>query len=106
VIGAAEDLLPPPARMGQFGADGLLYAKKGPTPSLALLPLVAWAHLVPWLPIQATAMLFNPLVTAALAVTLYTLARRIGFRPHTALIAALILGLATFTISYVKTLFG
>lgn len=105
-IGASEDLLPLPARMGRFGADGLLYAKKGPTPSLALLPLVAWAHLVPWLPIQATAMLFNPLVTTALAVTLYTLTRRIGYRPLTALIAALILGLATFTISYVKTLFG
>ncbi len=111
VLGAPEALLPPPARMGSFGPEdapggGALYSKKGPTPSLAILPLVAAAHLVPGLPIQAAAMLFNPLVLALTAVVVHSFVRRMGFGPHTALITGLILGLATFGLTYAKTLFA
>ncbi len=106
-VAYADWLLPLPAsRMGAFGVDGALYAKKGPTPSLALLPLVALADALPWLTTRATAMLLNPLVTAVTAALLYTLARRLGCTPRVAFALSLIYGLATFAVVYVKTLFG
>lgn len=107
VIGAQDSLLLfDKARMGSFGLDGALYSKKGVTPSLALLPLVALSELIPWLDTRATAMLFNPLVTAGTAVVLYSLVRRLGYRPRTGLIVALIYGLASLPLNYVKTLYG
>ncbi len=99
-------LIPPAGRLGSAGEDGATYAKKGLTPSLALLPFAAAAELLPWLSIRAAAMLLNPVVTALTSVLLYTLARRLGFRPRAALITALLYGLATFAIVYTKTLFG
>lgn len=106
VLGSAEGLLPPISRMGSFGTDGLLYAKKGVTPSLLLLPLVALAHLVPALPVRATAMLFNPLVTTLTALLLYTFARHLDTRPRTAFITALFYGIGTMALIYTQTLFG
>lgn len=106
VIGAGDWLLPPPARLGTFGIDGALYTKKGLTPSLALLPLVAAGQVFPWLSIRATAMLFNSIVTAATAVALYTLLRWSGYRPRTGLVVGLLFGLATLALPYVKTLFA
>ncbi|MCC7205688.1 MAG: hypothetical protein IT323_00180, partial [Anaerolineae bacterium] len=103
---ASDDILPPLARLGSVGVDGALYAKKGPTPSLALAPLVWLADRLPGLPIRATAMLFNALVTAAAALLLFTFVRWLGFRPESALIIGLIYGLATLAAVYVKTLFG
>ncbi len=105
---AALDALLPlqMSRMGAFGVDGALYAKKGVTPSLALAPLVLLADALPWLDTRATAMLFNPLVTTLTALLLYTLARWLAFRPWTAFITALLYGLATTALVYVKTLFG
>lgn len=107
VMGALDALQPlQMSRMGAFGEDGALYAKKGPTPSLALVPLALLAEALPWLNLRAAAMLFNPLVTAAAALALYTLARGLNFRPRTAFITALVYGLATMAVVYVKTLFG
>jgi hypothetical protein len=106
VIGYTEWLLTPDGRMGNLGVDGALYAKKGPTPSFALMPLVALAHFLPWLPNQATAMLFNALITTATALALYTLARWLDYDEWTALVLGLIFGCATFAATYVKTLFG
>ncbi len=106
VIGYTEWLLTPDGRMGNLGVDGALYAKKGPTPSLALMPLVALAHFTPWLPIQATAMLFNALITTFTALALYTFARWQNYDEWTALALGLIFGFATFAATYVKTLFG
>ena len=106
MMGSSEALLPPLARMGSFGADGLLYAKKGVTPSLALLPLVALAQAVPFLPLRATALLLNPIVTALTAVLIYTFARWLDYRPRTAVITALVYGLATYALIYTTTLFG
>jgi hypothetical protein len=99
-------LIPPAGRLGSPGLDGATYAKKGVTPSLALLPFVAAAELLPWLSMRATAMLLNPVVTALTGVLIYTLARRLGFRPRTAFVTGLLYGLATFAIVYTKTLFG
>ena len=106
VLGSAEGLLPPVSRMGSFGEDGLLYAKKGVVPSLLLLPLVALAHIVPGLPVRATAMLFNPFVTTLTALLLYEFARKLSYRPRTAFITALTYGVGTFAVIYTQTLFG
>jgi hypothetical protein len=51
-------------------------------------------------------MLLNPLVTAATAVVLYTLARRLDYRPRAAFALGLVYGLGTFAIAYTRTLFG
>jgi hypothetical protein len=107
VVGANDALLPfDMSRMGTFGLDGAYYSKKGVTPSVALVPLVILAEAFPWLDARATAMLFNPLITAATALCLYTLARWLGYKPRTVFVVALLYGTATFAIVYVKTLFG
>jgi len=107
VIGASDALQPfDMSRMGTFGQDGAYYSKKGITPSVALVPLVLLSDLLPWLDTRATAMLFNPLVTAAIAICLYTFTGWLGYRPRTAFVVALLYGIATFAITYVKTLFG
>jgi hypothetical protein len=105
-LGASEGLLPGLSRMGSFGADGHLYSKKGVTPSLFLLPFVLIAQAAPWLTIRATAMLFNPVVTALTAVVLYSFLVDAKFSPRTAWRTALLYGVATFAISYTRTLFG
>src|SRR5690348_1656727 len=69
-IAAGNDLVTTAGQLGSRGADGTLYAKKGPATSLALLPLVFLAEKLPWLSVQATAMIFNALVTALTAVIL------------------------------------
>ncbi len=105
-LGASEGLLPGLSRMGSFGMDGHLYSKKGVTPSLFLLPFVLVAQAAPWLSIRATAMLFNPLVTALTAVVLYSFLLDTKFSARTAWLTALLYGIATFAISYTRTLFG
>lgn len=105
-VAASDEILPPLARLGSAGVDGALYAKKGPTPSLAIAPLVWLADRLPRLGIRATAMLFNALVTLAAALLLFTFARWLGFRPESALLLGLIYGLCTLAAVYVKTLFG
>ncbi len=106
VIGYTEWLLTESGRMGSLGVDGALYAKKAPTPSLALLPLTLLARVIPWLPVRATAMLFNPLVTTLTALALYHLARVLRYGAGLAFILGLIYGLTTFAFPYVNTLFG
>ncbi|MDX2140700.1 MAG: hypothetical protein SF123_21635 [Chloroflexota bacterium] len=107
IIGADDALFEfDRSRMGAWGVDGALYSKKGIAPSLALIPLVALTELFPALPLRATAMFFNPLVTAATAVLLYSLTRAFGFRPRTAFVTALLYGVATTALVYTKTLYG
>jgi hypothetical protein len=106
VIGANDWLLLPKGKMGTFGIDGALYAKKGVTPSLLMIPLVFVADKLPFLSIRATAALFNAFVTAAAALFLCVFVYWLGFRQRTALAIGAIYGIATFAITYVKTLFG
>ncbi len=107
VIGAQDALFEHDmSRMGVFGLDGALYSKKGVAPSLALLPLTIAAQVAPWLPVRATAMLFNPLVTALTGALLYTGVRALDVRPRTALGVALLYGFGSTAVVYTKTLFG
>ena len=105
-IAYSDWIMPPSAGMGSAGVDGATYSKKGVVPSLTLLPFVIAAEIVPWLTTRATAMFFNPLVTAAAACVLYTLVRRLKFSPRTAFMVAFLYGIATFALVYTKTLFG
>ncbi|MGQ9887523.1 MAG: hypothetical protein ACUVSX_03440 [Aggregatilineales bacterium] len=105
-IGHTEWLLTASGSMGSRGLDGALYAKKGPAPSLLLLPFVALADALPWLTVRATAMLFNALALSAAAVLLYSFARRLGYGAWVSLAVGLAYSAATFAITYVKTLFG
>lgn len=94
------------ARMGAAGADGALYSKKGPTPSLLLLPLVVAADAAPWLSTRAAAALFNPLVNMLTALALYATVRRLGFGAWTAFWTGLLFGTATLALAYARTLYG
>jgi hypothetical protein len=105
-IGAQDSLLPQQmARMGAFGLDGQYYSKKGLTPSLFLLPFV-WLADLTQTDLRATAMLFNPLVTALTGVLLYGLVSQLGYAARTAFLTALLYGLATFALVYAKTLYA
>ncbi|MBX3064935.1 MAG: hypothetical protein KF726_18275 [Anaerolineae bacterium] len=103
--GAQDWLLLPRGKMGSFGVDGALYAKKGITPTLALMPLV-WISDRLSLSTRAVASLLNVFVTAITAVLIYTFACWLGYRERTGIALALIFNLATMSIAYVKTLFG
>jgi hypothetical protein len=106
MLGAPDNLLPPMSRMGTWGVDGALYAKKGVTPSLALLPLVALANTLPDVSVRAIAMLFNPLVTLLTALLLYASAKHLGASARHAFWGALLYGGATMAVPYTQTLFG
>ncbi|MFN8530879.1 MAG: hypothetical protein U0670_19925 [Anaerolineae bacterium] len=105
-IAYSDWIMPPSAGMGRTGLDGATYAKKGISPTLALIPFVVAADVLPWLTTRATAMLFNPIVTALTGCILYDLIRRLRARPRTALVLSLLYGWATFALVYAKTLFG
>ncbi len=94
------------ARMGTFGADGVLYSKKGITPSLGLLPFVLAADLLPFLTTRAAAMWLNPVITAVTALLLFAFIRRLNYARWVAFTAGLIYGLATLAFPYTRTLYG
>lgn len=107
VLGAEDGLLTPEkVRMGVYGEDGALYSKKGVTPSLLMIPLVAAAEIIPWLDMRATLVLLNPLVTALTAGLLYTLVRWLRYSQLTAWLTGFIFGAVTFALVYTKTLYG
>ena len=99
-------MLSPMGYVGSLGADGAVYAKKGVTPSIFLVPLVLLANALPWLTTRTTVMLLNPLVITATALLLFRFLLLLGYRLRTAFVIAITLGLATFVFAYAKTLFG
>lgn len=106
-ISYADSLMPfTRGHMGSTGVDGAVYAKKGVTPSLFLMPLVVLADALPWLTTRATLMLFNTLVTTATAVLLFRFVVSLNYRLRTGLVVALTFGIATLAFAYAKTAFG
>ncbi len=106
MLGASETLLAELSRMGSFGSDGGLYSKKGITPSLALIPLVAVADFLPGIGVRALAMWFNPLVTLATALLLLRAGVMLGYKPVHSACVALLFGAGTMALAYTQTLFG
>jgi hypothetical protein len=91
---------------GFFGADGQVYSKKGLALSLAQAPLYGLALLTPGLGMLQTVSLLNAFVTAATGLLVLMFLDRLGFRPSTSLVTALIYGLATIAWVYAKYLFS
>jgi hypothetical protein len=106
IMGAVDYLIIPKGRMGTFGLDGELYSKKGITPSIALLPLVWINDILPNAPLQATAHLFNGVVSTLTALVLFGFIARLGYDKRVAFIVALMFGLGTLYLVYARTLFG
>jgi hypothetical protein len=92
--------------VGRALDDGRVYSKYGLGGSLAVAPLIAVAHAIPWAGAVAMATLLNGPLTAATAALLYLSGRRLGFTPAASVLAALSFGLATFAWVYARYLFG
>jgi len=93
-------------QQGSFGPDGHLYSRKGIGTTLAALPAY-------WLALRSdlvgnvqAAMLTNGLLTAATAVLVFLLLRRLGYRAGIALGTALAFGLGTMAWPYARYLFS
>ncbi|HEX9926209.1 MAG TPA: phospholipid carrier-dependent glycosyltransferase, partial [Anaerolineae bacterium] len=91
---------------GFFGRDGHVYSKKGLGLSLAQAPLYWLALLLPGLGMLQTVSVLNAIITAASGLLLFIFVRRLHFSTATALITALIYGLATIAFIYAKYLFS
>ncbi|MCL4253793.1 MAG: hypothetical protein KJ043_08445, partial [Anaerolineae bacterium] len=88
------------------GIDDNLYSKKGITPSLALAPLVLLNDVLPDAPLQATAHLFNAIISTLTALMLFDVVARLGYDKKTAFITGLMLGWGSLYWVYTQTLFG
>ena len=91
---------------GFFGRDGHVYSKKGLGLSLAQAPLYWLALLLPGLGMLQTVSLLNAIITAATGLLLFMFVGRLRFSTTTALVTALIYGLATIAFIYAKYLFS
>ena len=89
------------------------YPNNAPVPSLdsdplqvfAALPLLGLAQIVPGFGLMQTVWLLNVLITAAAAVVLFYYGVLLGWRERTALIGALVFGVATMAWPYSKAFF-
>jgi hypothetical protein len=91
--------------MGMLGVDGAVYAKKGMLPSVALVPVVALAELIPCLSIRAAALLLNPLLTAWCAAVVFTAVWRLRYPLWIAFATSLLYGVGTMALVYARTLY-
>ena len=91
---------------GFFGSDGHVYSKKGLALSLAQAPLYALALYLPGLGMLQTVSLLNAAITALTGMLIFMFVHRLNFSTLTAVITALIFGLATIAAVYAKYLFS
>lgn len=91
---------------GFFGIDHHVYSKKGFGISLAQAPLYWLALYIPFLGQLQTVSLLNAIITAWTAALLLLIVKRLGFPERTAMLVALIYGLATIAWVYAKYLFS
>jgi len=93
-------------QQGSLGPDGELYSRKAMGQVLASLPL-AWLGLHSnALGLVQAAMILSPLIAALTACCLYVASLHLGCRPATALVVALLYGLATPALPYSKYFFS
>jgi hypothetical protein len=93
-------------QQGTFGPDGDLYCRKGLGTSLLAIPLAWLGMVVPLWGVVQTTMLLNPLVTALAGTLVFVYVRRLGYRPSTAVVTALVFGLGTMAWPYAKYFFS
>ena len=96
--------------LGAFGPDGDVYSKKGVGPALVALPWYLLLRLMAQLDIsmgllQGT-LLWNGFITALTAAILWLIAVRLKYSDRTAMVLALLFGLATIAWSYANQFFG
>lgn len=89
-----------------FGSDNALYTKKGLLSSVALMPWVVVADLIPRLSTESTAMLMNMWVIALTALLIADVGATIGYAQRVSIGAALLFGLGSLAIPYTQTIFG
>lgn len=90
-----------------FAPDGAAYTKKGILPTVAMMPFIALADLLPrfWSTV-AMVHLLNPLVIALCALLIAELGVRVGFGAGVSIVAALLYGLLSVALPYTQTIFG
>lgn len=93
-------------QQGTFGPDGELYCRKGLGTSLLAVPLAWLGLVVPLWGVVQSAMLLSVIITALTGLLVFLYVRRLGYSPHTGLIAGLVFGLATMAWPYSKYLFS
>ncbi len=89
-----------------LGIDGNLYSKKGVGVSLVALPLFALGRALPTVGAVQFALLTNAFLTAITVYLFYQVTITLAFKPTTAVLGALALGLATPLWPYTRTLFS
>lgn len=102
----ANQLLWMDLQQGSFGPDGELYSRKGLGMPLLALPLVWLAKLWPGIGLVQTALLLNPILTAWTGALIFRMCRRLGWTHSTAIVTALLYGLATLAWPYSQTFFS
>lgn len=89
----------------QFTNIGRVISDVEPLQPILSAPLYWIGYHLPWAGNLHTLYLFNPLITALTAILLFYYALLLGYRERTALIAALLFGLASMAWPYTRTLF-
>jgi hypothetical protein len=93
-------------QQGSFGPDGDLYSRKGLGMTLLALPLVWGARGFDRLGLVQTALMLNPILTAATGALLFRAGIRMGWRRATSVTTALLFGLATMAWPYTQEFFS
>ncbi|MFN2200747.1 MAG: hypothetical protein ACK2UO_06045 [Caldilineaceae bacterium] len=93
-------------QQGNFAADGDLYSRKGLGMTLLAIPLIWIARLSNSAGLVHTALLLNPIITALTGALVYRAGQRLRWQRRTALVTALVFGLATLAWPYTQTFFS
>jgi len=93
-------------QQGALGPDGLAYSGKEIMISGVAAPLAWLGRTVPWWGEVHATLLLNPLLIALTGWLLFAFVRRWGYDRRTALLTALLFGVATPLWPYAKTLFS
>ncbi len=94
--------------LGKIGPNGYVYAKYGFGQSLAAVPLFLLGRAVfgsDLNGLQATVLVFSPLITALMCVLIFLFVKRLKFSPQVGFFVCLIYGLTTLAWSYTKYFF-
>lgn len=96
--------------LGEFGADGQVFSKKGPAPALLAVPWHRFLQFLAQLEIEVglvqAGLLWNGLITACTAALLWLTAGRLGYGDRIGAGLGLLFGLCTIAWPYANHFFG